>query len=240
MQAGPGRQHSTHLVQQGAAEPKNTLFHTELEIWSVACWGDSHGVGRGTPVPGGWNGGDWAGCRIMAGPGLLPCHIPAGSSCGSPALSAGRGGSAGAALPPQPSLPAPAQGRARSQAGGTGRAQREQGPGCARSSTAENSGAREARDGAAAISHCQAGASGTQTRDWPGRTRSSSHHTPQPRGGVGVPSTQWPLLHQQPLWGPHRCEGPASAGTVEWGEPCHGTELSHHPPASPPPLRTHK
>lgn len=107
MQAGPGRQHCTHLVEQGAAEPKNTLFHTELEIWSVACWGDSHGAGCGTPVPGGWDGLGlgWLRGRGRARAPSLP-HSSREQLWQLCPLTPGRGGSAGAASPAQPSLPA--------------------------------------------------------------------------------------------------------------------------------------
>lgn len=69
MQAGPGRQHSTHLMEQGAAKPKYTLVCTELEFWSAACWGDSHGVGHRSPVPGGWNGTGLGWLGAVAGAG---------------------------------------------------------------------------------------------------------------------------------------------------------------------------
>lgn len=131
MQAGPGRQHSTHRVEQGAAEPKNTLFHTELEIWSVACWGDSHGVGRKTPVPGGWN---------RMGLGWLRGR---GREAGAPSLAHSVWELLWQLCPLTRdrgqcrcrfnTTPHPGPG-ARSKLGGTGRLQREQGPGCTHSS----------------------------------------------------------------------------------------------------------
>lgn len=142
MQAGPGRQHCTHRVEQGAAEPKNTLFHTELEIWSVACWGDSHGVGAGPPGDG--TGGGWAGlavghsreagapslahssweqlgqlCPLTQERGQCQCR------CNSTPLTASHG-------------PGP-----RSEVGGTGRLQRQQDPGCARSTALLRAGWHE-------------------------------------------------------------------------------------------------
>lgn len=89
----------------------------------------------------------------------------------------GREGSAGATLTPHPSLPATARAGARSEVGGTGRAPEGAGSWlCPLLTTAES------RDEAAAISHCQAGASGGHTHAGLARQDTpSSHHPPHPR-----------------------------------------------------------
>lgn len=135
---------------------------------------------------------------------------------------------------------------ARSELGGTGRLQREQDPGCARSSPLLRAGRHERP--------------GTEQQQFPtarqehhGHTHgtgqaghpppATSQRTPAGRNGSaqclwrGMRScqgTEWPLRHLRPLWGPHRCEGPA----VQDGGCGVGRALPRHRalPPSPQPL----
>lgn len=169
MQAGPGRQHCTHLVEQGAAEPKNTLFHTELEIWSVACWGDSHGAGCGTPVPGAWDG---PGLGWLRGQGSFPATFQPGAAVAALPSHPGERGQCRGRFTSTPSLPAqPRAGQgARLEAQAGSRGSRIPAPHhCWQQ--------RGTRGRARSSSHfpLPGRASGTHTQDCLGRTPSSSH-----------------------------------------------------------------
>lgn len=114
-----------HLVEQGAAEPKNTLFLHPIGDLVSSALGQLPRGGAQEPCPGRMER-DGAGLGWLQG--LLPCHIPTGS--------------AGAALPfsrdrrqcrcPVHITPLAASHspRARSELGARARLRREQDPGC--------------------------------------------------------------------------------------------------------------
>lgn len=193
----------------------------------------------------------WAGCRAMAGRlGLLPCPIATGSSCGSSALSPERSprsvGEGAVPFSTTPLAASPRPGRGKERGGrweAQARLQREQDPGCARSSPLLK--ARMEQQPLPTARDTHAGPAGQDTP--------RSHHPPHacreerecPALWCGMWSrqgTEWPLLHQQLLRGSQRCEGPASAEWGLWsgGSPAMAQSSPTTPPASPPLLGTHK
>lgn len=101
-------------MEQGAAKPKYTIFHTELEFWSVACGATPTGWGTGALSPEDGTGRGWAAWGPwQGGRGSFPATFQRGAAAaalpshpGEGALHRRRGGSAGATFTSHPSLPA--------------------------------------------------------------------------------------------------------------------------------------
>lgn len=224
MQAGPGRQHSTTPRGTGSSRTKKYTFFAPNWRFGQQRVGATP-TGRGTGALSREDGTGWGWAGLAAGAPSLP-HSN-WERWGSSALQPGQ-----EAVPVPRSHHTPRcqpQPQGKERAGGTGQAPEGAGSRLLRAGWHERPGMEQ-----------QAFPSARQEHHGHTHGTGQAGHPQQPAHTCGkeerecpalgsCQDMEWPLLHQGPLRGSQRCEGP-----VERGEPCHGTELSHHPPSLSP------